>query len=145
MAFNFKKQSFTLFFLLFAFYLNGQISEGGQPFSFFNKLKKEPLTYNVKSPTINEINVATNFDKGPYCIGILRPVKISSKSDGSWTTNQNGYKVWRVKIKSKGAIGLSLHYKKFFIPNGGEVFIYNKNKNHVIGKFTSNRNKINFA
>jgi hypothetical protein len=143
MSFNFKKQFFTSFLILLTLSLFGQISNGGQPFSFFNLIKSEPIPNTINAPSIVEINNASNSGKGPYCVGILKPTQISSKSDGLWTTNADGSKIWRVKIKSKGAIGLTLHYKEFFIPTGGEVFLYNKNKNHVIGKFTSDRNKKN--
>ena len=143
MSFNLIKPLFTSSLLIFTLSFCAQISKGGQPYSFFHLIKSEPIANTISAPTIAEINTAANSGKGPYCVGILKSTKISSKSDGKWTTNSDGSKLWRVKIKSKGAIGLTLHYKEFYIPSGGEVFLYNKNKNHLIGKFTSERNKKN--
>ncbi len=140
MSFKFNKQLSAFILIILSISIHCQISNGGQPYSFFNLIKSEPLPNLINAPTVIEINNASNSGKGPYCVGILKPTQISSKNDGLWTTNSDGSKVWRLKIKSKGAIGLTLHYKEFFIPTGGEVFLYNKNKNHVIGKFTSDRN-----
>ena len=40
-------------------------------------------------------------------------------------------------IHSDDAMALGLYYNNFYVPNGGQVFIYNETKDHVIGAFTA--------
>ena len=78
-----------------------------------------------------------------YCIGILRTTDLSLSKNGTWIQNRDGSRSCYLKIKSAGAKGLSVYFKNFIIPEGAELFIYNENKKHVIGKFNSATNNIN--
>ena len=52
---------------------------------------------------------------------------------------ENG-RVWTVSVFSEGAKALSLYYDEFWIPSGGQLYIYNPKQTQVIGPFTSKHN-----
>ncbi len=121
-------------------YYCGQISNGGLPFTFQNNTPKTLIsTHQITKPAASLINSQSN-DKGVYKIGHVTPVNISSTSSGTWQTLANGDRIWRLKIYAEDALALALHYSCLYIPDGGELFLYNDLKNHVIGKFQSDRN-----
>ena len=64
---------------------------------------------------------------------------ISITNSGNWTNAQNG-KIWSVDIKSDDAKNLSLYFNQFWIPSGGMLFIYNKEKTQFAGPYTSKNN-----
>ena len=132
-----------LFSSVIIFNSYGQVSEGGKPYSFdhinFNRINETLI------PPPNEIEIQNQIknDKSGYCVGKIIPVTLNPSNSGTWVTHPDGSESWLLKITSPNAIGLTLNYKYFTLPNGSELFLYNENKNHVIGKFTSSRNTIN--
>ncbi len=64
---------------------------------------------------------------------------INSDTKGSWT-NMEGGKVWTLAIQADEAKGISLYYDDFWIPSGGELYIYNPSQSQKIGPFTSKNN-----
>ena len=73
-----------------------------------------------------------NFGKFVLC-------DINSDTKGSWTNVEDG-KVWTLAIQAEEAKGISLYYDNFWIPSGGELYIYNPSQSQKIGPFTSKNN-----
>jgi PKD repeat protein/V8-like Glu-specific endopeptidase len=48
--------------------------------------------------------------------------------------------VWSLAIHAEDAKGLSLYYDDFWIPSGGELYIYNPSQSQKIGPFTTKNN-----
>ena len=130
-----------LFFATFTFIFFGkissQISQGGDPYSFKNNLNVSINSYVVNQPSKNEIQLASIDSKEAYRVGILKSAELSLSKNGTWIQNLDGSKSCFLKIKSPSAIGLSLFFKNFNLPEESELFIYNENKKHIIGKFNS--------
>ena len=120
-----------------------QISNGGIPYTFQNNIPKSIVdVQEIAKPHSSIINSITD-EKGPYKIGYFNPVNFNTKNSGTWQTLPNGDKIWRLKIYAEDAMALALHYSCFYIPNGAELFLYNDLKNHIVGKFQSDRNFTN--
>ena len=68
-------------------------------------------------------------------------VDFNTQNSGEWIIQDNGDKIWRLEIQSEGAKSLNLIYDEFWLPDGGELHIYNTTKSHIIGAFTSKNNK----
>lgn len=68
------------------------------------------------------------------------PVNISSE-DGEWT-EVGDYMMWRIKIKSLTAYGLTLFFKEFQLPKDGELYFYDKNKENIIGAYSFMNNNV---
>ena len=123
--------------------LNSQISKGGLPYSFKNGHIISLNSHIISPPSNNEIQSAATNDKTSYKVGILLNSSISLINNGKWIQNSDGSRSCFLKIESSYALGLSLYFKEFFLPEGSELFIYNENKKHIIGKFNSITNNIN--
>ncbi len=121
---------------------NCQVSQAGIPFSFSNPIKEKINEIRLTPPNKNFIKHLENSNKTSFCVGTKIKTILNPSNSGTWINHTDSSKSWLLKITIDDAIGLSLNYKKFHIPDGAEIFLYNKNKKHVIGKFTSFRNEI---
>ncbi len=119
-----------------------QISEGGTPPSFVN-------TSNISSDfdikTVDPIDVVQalqedNNRPGPEWAGRSIPVSYDMNNSGTWTDLPDGRKIWRLQITSTGAQALGLCYNNFYLPEGGQLFIYNASENQIRGAYTFKNN-----
>ena len=125
---------------------NAQINKGGKPKSFTvsginNKLKLPFVTmpsFDVASMLNND---SLNRDKlTPFRFAKGFDVNYSINNSGLWETLENGDKLWRLGIVSKGAYAINILFSIFEIPEGANVFIYNTKKTDILGAFTSQNN-----
>ena len=58
MPFKFNKQLTALILIILSTSIHCQISNDGQPYSFFNVIKSEPVPNLINAPTLIEINNA---------------------------------------------------------------------------------------
>ncbi len=137
------------FFLCFGIHTFAQVSQGGEPFSFKGKL---PTFFDDNSvntavmPTLNMKQIeaeddldATNGDLRR--ISRYHNVALNIANSGTWETLPNGDRVWRLRIVSAGALAMHLNFDEFFMPAGARMFVYNGDRTHYLGSFTSFNNK----
>ncbi len=90
--------------------------------------------------TIQSIINGTHPRSGElYIIAQNMPVSLTPQNSGEWKTH-DGFKTWRLKIKSPGAEGIALLYSKFKIPNTASVFVYNSEMTHKSRAYKNNEN-----
>lgn len=65
---------------------------------------------------------------------------LSPENSGVTFTTPEGIKVWKVGIRSPGALSLNVLFSTFKLPDGASVYLYNKDMSTVLGAFT-NKNK----
>eukprot|EP00005_Dracoamoeba_jomungandri_P006448 CAMPEP_0174261638 /NCGR_PEP_ID=MMETSP0439-20130205/11683_1 /TAXON_ID=0 /ORGANISM="Stereomyxa ramosa, Strain Chinc5" /LENGTH=444 /DNA_ID=CAMNT_0015346145 /DNA_START=31 /DNA_END=1365 /DNA_ORIENTATION=- len=130
----------------------GQISEGGKPASFVvdSDLHKLPVPIFTLVPEsldkwIAEGEAESVNKSVPLRFGYpFSNVGINMKDSGSWTIIPNGeekLRVWRVGIESPGAYSINLILDRFNLKEGGKLFLYNKERDMLIGAFTEKNNK----
>ncbi|MBR3939101.1 MAG: T9SS type A sorting domain-containing protein [Bacteroidales bacterium] len=115
-----------------------QISFGGMPRFIETKSQSNSIV------TLSKINNNTLFEedinltgKGSAMrVGVMQDAKYNNKTDGSTITLDNGDRIWTLTIKSEDATFMSVAFKKFDIPAGAELYVYDATKEFVIGKFT---------
>jgi hypothetical protein len=78
----------------------------------------------------------TTKNGSPLRVAIAIPVDIDIKNNGKWTTLADSSKIWQQTVTARNAEGLIISYKDFYIPKGGKLFIYNKDRSHVLGAYT---------
>ena len=132
----------VLSILFFGSY-QSQISQGGTPYSFTENINTPISEYLIEAPSFKEIEFAKIDEKQTYKVGIIQSTNLSLIKNGTWINHSNGSKSGFLKIRCKAAIGLSLFFEDFSIPEGAEMFIYNSNKKHLIGEFNSITNSNN--
>ncbi len=124
--------------------LSAQIDQGGKPLSF----EVKTLSDNVDNVFINPPNVEEARKMHDYLekngemyrVAVPMDVDISMQNAGTWDVLEDGTKVWRLRITSEDAKALSLHYNKFYLPEGSSLFLYNENQAQVAGAFTALNN-----
>ena len=121
-----------------------QISFGGQPYGTTqSKLPQAPLVAMpaVDAPALMAEDEARSAQgvKGPYRFGFNHATDISTANSGVWTELANGDRVWRVAIECPGAFSINFEFNDYFVPDGGQVFVYNET-DEVLGAFTAESN-----
>ena len=72
---------------------------------------------------------------------IFFPVNKGLWNAGVWTDLPNGDRVWQLSLESEGALGFTVNFSRYLLPEGASVFIFNGDKTQVLGAFTSANNK----
>lgn len=146
-TFFFLKIYIVFFFLLLSTsVLTAQVSEGGIPPSFtsLSVLKRSIQPYvatldvDIKQLK-NEDSVNENAGI-PIRLAHTINVDINTDNSGEWSVLESGQLIWRLQIKSEGAIALIFKYSEFYIPSGGRLFLYNEDHTHILGAYTKNTN-----
>jgi len=131
-------------FLACTFQIHAQISQGGQPVGQIEALSLENVPVNsLPQFDLERIMLEDEADEkaGNYPkIGRILPVSASPQNSGEWTYLDNGSRLWRLAVKSRDAMGLSMQFENFGLPEGAQLFIYSPDYQHVIGAFTDFNN-----
>ena len=77
----------------------------------------------------------------PPRFGYRHKVNYDLNNSGVWYEFPNGDKLWQLEVICPDALSVNFCYDKFWLPEGGKLFVYSKEKNHAIGAFTSKNNK----
>ena len=143
------KQLSLIFVLCSVQLLQAQISTKQEPISFQRKeMQKSAREIDLLEMAAVDVKRLLKEDKQqeqagklPYRFGKEIEVDVSLQNAGTWQTLASGDRIWRLKIRSRGALSINLIYKSFFMPEGATFHIYNEAKTYVIGAFTSENNK----
>ncbi|HRS54655.1 MAG TPA: PKD domain-containing protein, partial [Bacteroidales bacterium] len=134
---------FIILIIIFNFNSKSQISQGGLPPSFKYSVPEYYELKEYKAPDINNIiKEDEKYDKlgEIYRVGISVPINANIQNSGTWVDIPNKGKLWRFMIKVENALALGIYFDKFFLPRGGELYVYNYDKTQVIGAFTEINN-----
>jgi hypothetical protein len=117
---------------------HSQISYGGQPLPF--ETSQSPLVL----PSIPAESITTSVETdnrvGPLRFAHPFFVNYSCGSHGEWFPLPDGGRLWRIHIKSPGALSLNVIFDRFKLPKGGKLFAYAPDRSHVLGAFTHESN-----
>jgi PKD repeat protein len=138
-------QFLILSIVLLAFSPAGaQVSLGGTPVSYSKGLTLQPLAeVNVGIPDFNQVAIedARDAKEGTlYKIARILPVNLTPQNSGVWEVLPDGSRLWRLKIKSEGALALFLTYNHFVLPEGASMFLYNGDMSHIAGAYNHTTN-----
>lgn len=126
--------------------LMAQISSGGTPPSF-SALGLDDQIPVIQMPGFDEEAMRTEDEmfysqKGQmFRFGKEFDVDYSLQNSGQWETLENGDRIWRLAIHSKGASSINLMYNHYELPMGARFFLYNSDGSQQLGAFTSYNNK----
>ena len=120
-----------------------QVSINGTPKSVIWDMNNE-IT-NITLPEVDhdflQLQDLQEKDKNvPYRFGNPFDVNFNLNNSGTWENIDNG-RLWRLSITSKNAYSINLLYDKFVIPEGAELYVYDKDKSTILGAFTNLNNK----
>ncbi len=134
-----KKVFLVAVIFSFCFYLSAQISEGGLPRSYKSTDVKgitPPAHYNL--PKIDTASLLAYNKENPLPLryAVLEEVSIDMKSAGTRTVLSDGGTLWQYRINSEAGKSVQVIFKKYLVPEGAELYLYNDAYVNVIGAFT---------
>ncbi|MCK9163038.1 MAG: T9SS type A sorting domain-containing protein [Bacteroidales bacterium] len=139
-----KKLLLIISIVLITNFSFAQLSVGGSPKTFIHKDLAVLLTSVIDIPQPN-LSSTIDYDNNPENFyktrrfGVVIPVGINFFEKADYSEIDNG-KLWVLRLKSENAQALNIYSDNFYIPVGGELFIYNKDQSQIIGAFTSINN-----
>ena len=83
-----------------------------------------------------EYNGLRNFNRFAYKF----ITDFTPENAGVTYTLADGTRVWRLGIRSAGAVSLNLLFTEYELPEGASLFIYDPEQKQVKGSFTSQNN-----
>ncbi|KHJ36618.1 protease 1 [Pedobacter glucosidilyticus] len=147
------KKIILIIFTISAFLIaskNGfsQISTKEIPKSFsldgYNQDKNTLTSVNMPKINLDQLRKEDEEDAKngiPPRFGYQHKVDLTIYNSGKWTTLSNGDRIWQLAINCPEALSINLLYNEFWLPEGGKLFIFNKNTKQSIGAFTNKNNK----
>jgi hypothetical protein len=129
---------------------SAQISHGGTPPSLDRDLGPL-LSADVPTALMPAVDVdalvhedlTRDLDKSlPWRFGEALAVDLGFDQGGLWETLSDGSRVWRMTIRSPGAVSLDLAFEVFVMPPGAEFFVRSADGADVLGAFTEANNKV---
>ena len=142
-------KSLILFVILFSFakLSQAQISVDIKPLSgsyiLSNNIPAKEMPAVDVNALLNEDKFESQFKDIPPRFGKPMNVNFGYTNSGTTEILPNGSRVWRVSIKSPGAISINLIFDRFYMPKRATFFVYNKDRSSVIGAFTEANNSPN--
>lgn len=130
-----------VFVLCNSLLIQAQISHGGRPLpltSFtkslsefaFEEMHSFDVEEELRLDSLNESDLRsgyrfaykfiTNFNRG---------------NSGESFILADGTRVWRLGIRSKGALSINVLFSEYELPEGAKLFLYNTDQSHIIGSF----------
>lgn len=77
---------------------------------------------------------------GDFRYGVQRYREVDIRNEGHWTIDFNNGGIWRLALRSPGAVMLSVQFDRWELNAGDVVYLYNADRTHFIGGFdASNR------
>ncbi len=135
-----------LFFLFPSMQLSAQVSYGGKPASFSIKGDDVILpTFDVKL----KLSVKEMIDRDmenhqkkvmPPKVAEAIPLFINLSTQGKWSMLADNSYVCRLRVRAPGALAMFFSYSDFYIPKGASLYIYNKDRTHILGAYTEKTN-----
>lgn len=132
--------------LVFASFLFAQENPNIAPYTTNHTIENNiPQVVMPAHDFAEDIAAAQTFEKMGNYPRFARSfdVNLSMLNAGTWTELENGDRVWRLNLKSNGALATSLFYDNFFIPEGATLHVYSPDRKHIQGSYTHPDNQGN--
>ncbi len=145
----FQVVGFLLIAVLLAGGASAQLSQGGTPMSF-DKSLSAGLKSSIPTEIMGSIDVEAYLAEDaieaedpdiPFRFGAPFDVNYSLDNSGVWEDLPDGGRLWRLRIEAPGAYTINMIYDDYELPEGATLYVYNEERDFIIGAFTSINNK----
>ena len=140
------KKLFSLFLISFySLSLFSQVVDRGNPISWNLDIDNQNvINYSLPSFDLERVQeedeINDNTFNGPWRFGYMHNVDYGF-DNGTWTKLDNGDRIWRILISSKGALSLNFIFDEFYMPEGAYIHLYNDEKTDILGAYDSTQNQ----
>lgn len=142
------------FFLILFFGLiskiNAQLSQGGVPLSYLNSTddKAEKIALPTTPQYLPQPDWAKIKEEDKGAIGSFRfavPIEVNfdTENSGTWTEVTGGGRVWHLRLRSEGALGLAVIFDNFDLTEGAKLFVFSPDYKQIKGAYGAANNNVN--
>lgn len=136
-----KKPLLYLSICLLASATFAQQGDGGTPKSGKVTMNHKIVDhYTFSQPDVSALRAEDliNDDAGtaPWRFGFNNYTNLNMTNSGTWTTLPNGDKIWMIELTCEEALTVNLTLDNVTIPEGNELYVYNPQKDFILGKFS---------
>lgn len=117
-----------------------QVGHGGQPLplsvlrnldeGFFEEMPPFDVGEELRLDSLNESDLRSGFR---FAYKFM--TAYTRGNSGISFTLPDGTKVWRLGIRSKGALSLNVLFTEYELPEGAQLFLYNADQTQILGAF----------
>ena len=138
-----KKQLLNIFSILLVSGMSfAQQGDGGLPKSTeLNTTLSQIDTRLFDQPNIEALrteDAQVDVEKtGPWRFGFNNYVALNMTNSGTWNDLSNGGQIWQLELTCAQALTVNLTMDNVVIPEGNELYVYNPEKDFILGSFTS--------
>jgi len=122
-----------------------QTSHGGTPIGLQKSFVLSAKNQTIASTSIGDVDrdalLREDRIKGLNRFATGTDLSINLDRGGMWTDLANGDKLWRTKLTSGNALGVSILFKDFRLAEGAKLFVYSTDGSQVKGSYTHKNNK----
>lgn len=90
---------------------------------------------------IDEDKLTERMVDVPFRFGKVIDVSYSISNSGTWDVLSDGSRIWRLHIKSQGALSIYTIFSNFYMPEGAKLYAYSPDKSIIFGGFTGINNR----
>ena len=143
----FKVCAFLAILIFADISLLGQaVYKQGSPPSMKTKLVDAPATVELPPLDYTRLIAEDQKDKESnelFRFGYVHVVNYDLSNSGTWSTLDNGDRIWRLRIYAPEAQTININYSQFSIPTGAELYVYPESQTNILGPFTIQNEKSN--
>jgi lysyl endopeptidase len=77
----------------------------------------------------------------PLQFGVAQPTLATPATDGTWESLPSGAQLWRLRVRSQGAVSLNLGFTRYVMPPGGHLNVYDPSLGLLHGPYTAADNE----
>lgn len=135
-----KKTILILLLVAWTVYLPAQISEGGMPLSYKatgTKSSATVVTYKMPSMDTAALMLHNRENPFPMRYAVLKEVDLDLRKEGTKSVLSDGSTLWQYRIDAPDGVSVQVIFRKYLIPDGARLFLFDEEYAHVRGAFTS--------
>ncbi|MCH8330427.1 MAG: hypothetical protein IH946_03455, partial [Bacteroidetes bacterium] len=120
--------------------VNGQIVPFQTPYTWEANWA---VPWNIPVTVLPSILNETSDQQGeipPSFFGKTTPLGLGLRNSGSWYSLDNGDRLYKLKIHSNGAEGLTFYFDQFKLGRESVLFIYSEDRSSLLGPYTFKHN-----
>ena len=121
----------------------GQQTQGGSPYSQLHGLRN--IYHTISLPSVDNdalLEQDSYREMGtPYRYGFTHQGNYSPENSGIWELTDDGGMMWQIRFTSEDAFAISFEYEEFYIPEGGELFVFTPDYEMIQGAYNHLNNR----
>ncbi len=138
------KFKITLYFLLIGILTQAQVTNEGKPMSWKLRNMEQVAPINMPEFDLKALQEEDKANEGrkdiPWRFGHEFIVDYNLSNSGSWYTQPDGSRIWRIRFYSEGAKTMNFLFSDFYMPKGATLYLYSNDHKDLLGAYDSRQN-----